>query len=658
MFTFVEEGRYIVRELIHVPFEEMFNSQEAKNIVLVFDDGEINSTSREALHGRLCWEMYKIFPHIRVLKEHHLYAYRRRITPSTTGDILNKIKWCCTFECQKHGIYPDLVASCDEIYRITDLFDTFYHRLRKHSVFVSSMDFIELHLQPEIKAANDNLRNKPVVVEADIPEVYSVIKRVITKDQNLRRNSIVMATRSESVKIGQLNKCVGPLGFIADVDQVIFRKPVIDSLLSGITNIRDLIMESRTAAMSIFYQKHAMQQSEYLTRMLQLATECVYRVHRTDCGSKRYLEVPIRQKTDLKDMVGMWYYDPDTDTEKPITDRSFNLVKRVVRVRSVLHCQLPDRYGVCAKCYGQLADSLFPTDNIGHIGSTVLQQIVTQSILSNKHLVTSAASDSVKLSSDDQAFLRPQVDDHSTFYVNPSLKGKEVTISFSNENASRLQDLRYIEDLSTMSPMRLSQLDVLTFRIIKNNELLKEYPLVVSTKSQKAYFSIQFLEYLNKHGWSVNNNSDYEVDLSNWDFTQPILQLPMVQYSTPAHMMAVKEMLTTSDSTKDNKYTISRYPNPSAALLALHDLVKLRLSVNFTHLQTILLTYLCSDPSNFDYRIPKIKSEGVMMPYKDIMTTRDFALAMAYEKHIDTFRSMRTYVIKHRHPHPHSNALR
>lgn len=131
----------------------------------------------------------------------------------------------------------------------------------------------------------------------------------------------------------------------------------------------------------------------------------------------------------------------------------------------------------------------------------------------------------------------------------------------------------------------------------------------------------------------------------------------MVQYSTPAHMMAVKEMLTT-DSSKENKHTISRYPNPSAALLAFHDLVKLRLNVNFSHLQTIILTYLCADPANFDFRIPAIKSTGKLMPYKDIMITRDFALAMSYEKHFDTFRSMRTYVIKQRHPHPHSNALR
>ena len=657
MFEFVEDGRYSVRDLIQVPIEQMKRSPEAARIFLTFDDGEIESTSRECIHARFCWEMYSIFPHIKVSKEHHLVHYRRRITPSTTGEILNKIKWDCTFLCHEHGIYPDLPESCEKIYAITDMIDAFYHELRDYAVFVSSTDFIELQHHPEIQKAMTDLREKPAVVPADIPRVYSIIKNVIDSDKDYARNVFVMTTRSESTKIGQLNKCIGPNGYIADVDSRIFRKPVIDSFVTGITNIRDLIMESRTAAMSIFYQKHAMQQSEYLTRMLQLAAECVFRVRPGDCGSKRYLEVPIRKRSDLKDMSGIWYFDPDTETEKPITAKSFHLLKRVVRVRSVLHCQLKDRFGVCAKCYGQLADSLFETDNIGHIAATVLQQFITQMILSNKHLVASASGETVQLSGEDMEYLRPKGDDGSSFYINPALKGKRFTISFSGENASRLQDITYIEDLSTMSPSRLTQLDDLYFRVYRGDDLIREYPLVVSTKSQKAFFTIPMLEYIRTNGWSIDANSNYEISMDHWDFSKPIIELPMVQYSTPAHMMAVKEMLTT-DSSKENKHTISRYPNPSAALLAFHDLVKLRLNVNFSHLQTIILTYLCADPSNFDFRIPEVKSAGKLMPYKDIMITRDFALAMSYEKHFDTFRSMRTYVIKQRHPHPHSNALR
>ena len=41
MFEFVEDGRYLVRDLIQVPIEEMKRSPEAARIFLTFDDGEI-----------------------------------------------------------------------------------------------------------------------------------------------------------------------------------------------------------------------------------------------------------------------------------------------------------------------------------------------------------------------------------------------------------------------------------------------------------------------------------------------------------------------------------------------------------------------------------------------------------------------------------------
>src|SRR5690606_25951804 len=116
----------------------------------------------------------------------------------------------------------------------------------------------ELQQHPEISAAMTHLREKTVVVPADIPVVYNIIKKVIDNDKSIRRNALTLTTKSESTKIGQLNQCIGPKGFVADVDSNIFRKAILDSFTTGITSIRDLVMESRTAAMSIFYQKHAM----------------------------------------------------------------------------------------------------------------------------------------------------------------------------------------------------------------------------------------------------------------------------------------------------------------------------------------------------------------------------------------------------------------
>jgi hypothetical protein len=662
MFEFIENQRYLVRDLLRVSVDEMLASKEASKIILIFDDGELESSSRECIHGRVLWHMYDIYKYIKVSKHHHIGMWRRKHTPDVNDNIMNRIMWDCAAEGEVHGIVHDLDASSRQITHVAYLSDILYHHLREYAVFVSSVDFIELQHHPRISASFNALRAKANVNPADIGTVYSDINHVVDKDDDYKQNALVLASRSSSIKRPQLYKCIGPIGFIADVDSNIFPKPVLDSFCTGVTNIRDLIMESRTAAMSIFYQKHAMQQSEYLTRMLQLAAACVYRVHHNvDCGSKRYLEIPIRGTGDLKDMCGIYYLDQDTGEEKPITEKSLHLCNRVIKIRSVINCELPDRYGVCAKCYGQISHSLFDTDNIGQIAASVIQRIVTQSILSNKHLVASAKGEKVVLTGDDQAYLRPKPGDEDEFHINPNLKGKRVTISFAADNATRLQDIMFLEDISANSPVRLTQLDELLFRVYSEDTIDREYPVRVSSNSQKAFFTVDMLEYIKKHGWTIDVDGRYEINLDHWNFNEnpSVIGIPMVQYSTPMHMMAVKEMLTTStDSTKENKYSISKYPNAAAALLAFQDLIKLRLNVNFAHLQTIILTYLCANPDDFDFRIPKIKYEGTLMPYNDVMVTRDIALAMSYQKQYDTLRSMRTYVIDQRHTHVHSNALR
>jgi hypothetical protein len=110
------------------------------------------------------------------------------------------------------------------------------------------MDFIRLRQHPEVKKVNDGLRDKEFVVPADIGISYSTLKRVIDRDPKHQHDSLVMGGRSSSIKVPSLNKCICPQGFITDVDSVMFRKPVLDSFTTGITSIRDLIMESRTAA--------------------------------------------------------------------------------------------------------------------------------------------------------------------------------------------------------------------------------------------------------------------------------------------------------------------------------------------------------------------------------------------------------------------------
>lgn len=654
---FVENGQYNARELLNIPLQQFLTIPDTPGwFQVICDDGVIYTNAREMVFTRHIWELYQYFPMFTIKKSHHLADFDGVFEPNTPDTLLNRIFWDCVDVCAANNLQVDKPALCYEMYRIADKLFAFYQNLTDQVVSINILDYIDVMDQAPIHSAMTDLHQKENPRATDISKVYAIIKRTIETEPSIQNNPLVLAFHSKSIKAEQLYKCIGPNGFITDVDSHIFRHPVLDGFVTRLTRIEDILMESRTASMSIFYQSRAMQDSEYLTRQLQLIGECVWRVHPGDCGSKHYLDLPVLEGKNLNDLKGIYYRDPKDGVEKliPINDR--NLRGTIIQIRSPLTCQLPDRYGVCARCYGQLAESLMPGDNIGHMAATILQKKQTQRILSNKHLVGSASVETYRMVGDDRQFLM-NGKEGSAFYLNPELREREsVKLIFAEREAHKIQDITRLSDLRATSPSRLSSLNAVRFQTFRKNVLIQDYIVPTADESRKAFFTAEFLEFLRSNGWSHDMDGNYVVDLRNWNYKEPILDMPMVQYSTPAHMMAVKSYFTSGRT--GGKNTIAMASSPAAALVDLHQLVRAHLDVHLTHLQILVLAMLVADPDNNDYRIPVLKRTGVLASYNDIMARRDSALAMAYEDHYSGFFSkVDTYIIEHRHPHPFAKLL-
>lgn len=665
---FVEGGSYRVRDICAVPLDIIAKTRDLEKIYLEFDDGVIESSSRMMIHGRHMWELYQYLPVPVVSKAHHLNVSRRKITPDTDGEILNAILWSGVKAAKEQGIEVDINLVTYQMYCIADKVDTFTRmQLGKYVVSVSILDFIEIQEHPEIKAVQEELLAKEVVVDNDIPRAYATIDRVVKTDDSIARNGIVLSVKSSSIKMPQLYKCVGPNGFITDVDSHIFPYAVLSSFVSGLNTLVELAMESRTSAMSIYYQAGAMKDSEYLTRRLQLKCASVWRVHKgVDCGTKKYVNFPVPPKANLTTLRGIWYLDEETGEEKPIESKSLDIRGRVIKIRSSLKCQLPDRYGVCERCYGQLADSIMEGDNIGHMAATDLQKKQTQRILSNKHLVASALVDAFSFNEGERKYLITGGSKNSLIFMNPNLKGKEVLLIFQQKFATRLQDIMFIDNLATISPSSLTRLEAVKMQIVKNDSILAENVINTGTATRKAFFTAEMLEYIREHKWYIDHDGNYVVNLKDWDFGQPLMDLPMVQFSTPAHMLKTRDFMISS-AKRDNKGDIihtgykdalAKAPTPEAGLIAFYELVSSSLTVNLTHLQIIVLSMMVSSLDDDDYRIPLDKSTGELASYTNIMFRQDTALAIAYESHfLYLFQSMESYILEHRHPHPLNKIL-
>ena len=551
-------------------------------------------------------------------------------------------------------------AICQHMYELSDMIFQFYRHKPEKVMSIGILDFVRLQKQPDIWQAMTVLHEKESkglpIVSKDIQKVYVTIDKIIKSDKRQINTPLVMSANCKSLKIGQLYKCVGPYGFVTDVDNAMFpRCPIIESLTTGLTRIEYTIVESRTAAMSIFYQSDAMRKSEYLTRQLQLEGANIWRIHHgVDCGTKKYTEYHMPYNH-LKDMVGTYYLDEESGTEKII--QASDVVKlggRVLKLRTSLSCQLPDRYGICEKCYGTLAKSLMPGDNVGHFAATTMQEKITQKILSNKHLVGNAVVEKFRFGGTDSQYLTTKDDDAITaFFLNGRLKAFDsVQLIFDENDATKIQDISFINDLSATSPVKLSRLTGVKIQAFKDNVMVEDYFVSTHTESRKAYFTVNMLQYMKDRRWKFDHQGNYIVDLTQWDYDQPIMDMPLIQYSTPAHMMAVKKFFIGGDNS-DSSSSLLTYHSPEAALSALHELVRSNVEVNFAHLHILLAAMLASDEYNLDYRVPKIKGDGKLANYNSTIKWRDSALAMAYEAHYLSFFSEPTaFLVPRRSVHP------
>lgn len=669
--SFTTGERYLVRDLIKIPVERFFRSPDNTGIILVFDGDpeyptpesqEVVSNVRELIQGRLIWEIYQLYPIPCISPRHHLNG-KGNYVGTTDSVMLNDILWSSKKLCDAKGIPLDIDNILDHKYRIIDLVDYFVrNHLGRFVVSISIRDFHEIMADEKIKEATDKLEAIDCPTPPDIAESYSVSQMRIKRNKGLKFNPVVMASKSSSIKGPQLLKVINANGIVTEVDSKFFdRAPIKSSFTKGLNTLVELAVESRTSAMSIYYQSDAMKTSEYFTRRLQSVTSIIDTVHKgVDCGTTNYATFVVPDQCNLEDLMGKYYYDEDQGKEVLIDNKNLDLRGRVIKLRSPIKCQLPSRSGVCERCYGQMADSLMEGDNVGQVASTNLQEKQSQRILSNKHHIASAIADMFTFGGRDANFLYT-VGKNSDIYMHKKHQGKNIRLVFSSKEAVRLQDIVYVENLDTISPIRLTKLKFIRLDFIKDGMVVNQAPIQVSNNVRFAYFSLDALKYIRDTGWAVDEQGNYSVPLDGWDTSKPLMGLPLVQYSTPEHMKAVESYVVTKAKAKPSgeiDYSMARNciassPTPDHALSTFYDLIQGSLRVNIVYLEIIVLAMMVQSIEENDYRVPLNKAIGMMGSYDDLMTRRDLALGLSYEAHDQKiFQEPDTYTNKYRQPHP------
>lgn len=116
-----------------------------------------------------------------------------------------------------------------------------------------------------------------------------------------------------------------------------------------------------------------------------------------DCRSNNFIKIEIKSKRALEMLHNRYYrMNPDGMDHLLNYKKDIHLLGKTIYLRSPITCaSAAAGKGICYKCYGDLAYTLFDIEqgfgiNIGRIASEILSSALTQKLLSAKHLLETA----------------------------------------------------------------------------------------------------------------------------------------------------------------------------------------------------------------------------------------------------------------------------
>ena len=618
-----------IRNLFRNSTEDLRNKLKC-SIDLEYDDGIVKSKPQEAI---IMTHILLILPkEQKILSKYHITNYYTNgfFTKSSINKCFEVILEDLVRTNEKYRNRENLKEIYSFMFQINNnIYNYIACKEHKYVTGIHIQDLLDIQMDKKLLKSIDDAKRKPS--PNSINKTYEVLEEVI---KNNRNNTIAKYYLSGTVNANQIKQLLGSRGYITELNNALFKYPVTSSFTLGMQNLYDLAIESRAGAKALYLSNKAVQDTEYFARELQLITMSLERLVDTDCGSTNYLEWFIKDKDDLERLLGKFL-----DNGNPITKDDKHLINTLVRIRTPLNCKLPKPNEICTKCFGELAYTIATHSNIGHFCSTIVTQKLTQSILSTKHLATSATSGNFNITEGLNGLIQYK---NGNLYFNSKTdtKRNKIIMKIVQDEFKQLTVLRTIENIKNISVSNLSKL--YNINICINN---KEYILTQKETNKYVSLSHSMLNYILENYSEIDITKDIlEINLNKYiqeHYTEPFIVIPNIEYNFLSLSRSIKSLIRTIDTEKTT---------PEQILQELYNLVNSKLNVNLAILEVIITSLQCNTKDNFN--ISKDPNNKQIVKSTAIIKRRSLSAAYDWEKVIDNVLSPYSYYRKGIQSHP------
>lgn len=610
---------------------------------VLFDDNTlVDMNTSEIVVSRYFWEIFKIY-NIPIIFKYKISNYytNNMYTGKTHVKLLSDLwKDLIDLFTKNDNYKEDIIKSVQkDFFRVNfnfleEIYSELSYRLYNHSSSINIVDLLDIQLVPELMKSMEEVAVSMSM--ESIENSYNVLDSVI-REERFKNNQVAKAYISGMVNANQMKQVLGPRGFVTELDSSIFKYPIASSFTLGLRNMYEVSTDSRSGAKALYLSNKAIQDSEYFGRELQLATMVTEELKFGDCGSTDYINWYVKPKEeyngittykgDLPNLEGKWYLNEETNTLEKITKSMTHLYGKNIKIRSAMKCKLKDKRHICSKCFGELAYAIPSHFNLGHTCSTEINSKISQSILSTKHLATSATSGNITL--DDVAKKYFTIKDKNGYvFRNNLLSAKnKISIMITQDECFGLKDIMLNKNITAIDPGSVSVINNITLKI-ENHKGNVDYVLIpVRIGNRYGVLEPKFLKYVIDNGFETDEYGNFIIGLNNWTSVSPILRLPEVEFSFLALSKDTKDMFKSMAVTKEGYSKDS----PDTLLSKVFRLVNSKLDINIALFEVVVYSFTTYDMKNGNYDLGRNSSDVQLANLLTIIDRRSAGASYGYD---------------------------
>lgn len=598
-----------------------------------FDDGVVMEVTTPRLDlSRWLWALQLSFNKLPIKSTH--YISQKEVPWGVISKVMSDI-YKSVFE-----VYHDKDIDKEVLWKImyraiNDLYNYSVSEFKEFTRSVNALDYAEVYEHPEMVKIREDLRPNARSIE----KAYVRSTEWLLNNTDLEHNPVVSDVRCGTSSTEQLNQCIICRGYTTDIDDHIYPDPIMANYYEGVHDPVESVMDSTLASKAMIYQGAPLEQTQYGNRKLQFSSARVDLLITGDCGSNVLSPITIDENR-ANGLLGLYYKHPKTGKLTEFTKqdgKDYN--EMTLHFRVPMYCGYRDKACVCSTCYGTLARNIPHGTNIGIVASVSTQSEVSQRVLKVKHVESLTSIEPLEINPEEMKYITNDTDP-SFVRLNPKIKGKGIKLLLRGEvrdraiNASRLSTV-LLKDLDPQrSTAHLSQFREIIFELPYDGTRPDRRKVKVAKGSMPSFLSNDFLRWFVKEERVIEPDGFYHLNVDDWDFNKPFLELPRKQMSMKDFASEVEVFIRSSgDSSSKNLgrlKQLAQYNDPTDAMLDLYDLITSKVDVHMTHVSIVCLSMMVEAGSD-SMELPPLNKKSRFAKHTVLLNMGSWGALAAYQ---------------------------